>query len=69
MLTRGGTDAMSETRLMITEEVDAAFESSVNPMAAASADSVVDGYRQHVAANAERLLNWRGRCGNRKARG
>jgi hypothetical protein len=54
-LTRGGTDAMNEMHLMVREKVQAAFESSAHLMAGASADSVVDRYRQHVAANAERL--------------
>jgi len=54
-LTRGGSEALNEMHLMIGEKVDAAFESSANLMAGASADSVVDRYRQHVAANAERL--------------
>jgi hypothetical protein len=54
-LTRGGSDALNEMQLMIGEKVNAAFESSANLMAGASADSVVDRYRQHVAANAERL--------------
>jgi hypothetical protein len=54
-LTCGGSDALSEMRLMMREKVDAALESGANLMAGASADSVVQRYRQHVAANAERL--------------
>ena len=54
-LTRGGSDALNEMHLMIGEKVNAAFESGANLMAGASAHSVVDRYRQHVAANAERL--------------
>jgi hypothetical protein len=54
-LTRGGSGALSEMHLMIGEKVNAAFESGTNLMAGASADSVVNRYRQHVAANAERL--------------
>ena len=54
-LTRGGSDALNEMHLMIEEKVNAAFESGTNLMAGASADSVVNRYRQHVAANAERL--------------
>jgi hypothetical protein len=53
--TRGGSDALNEMHLMIEEKVNAAFESGANLMAGASADSVVDRYRQHVAANAARL--------------
>ena len=54
-LTCGGSDALNEMHLMMGEKVNAAFESSANLMAGASADSVVDRYREHVAANAERL--------------
>ena len=51
----GGSDALDEMHLMLGEKVNAAFESGANLMAGASADSVVDRYRQHVAANADRL--------------
>jgi hypothetical protein len=54
-LTCGGSDALSEMQLMMREKVNAALESGANLMAGASADSVVARYRQHVAANAERL--------------
>jgi hypothetical protein len=54
-LTRGGSDALNEMHLMIEEKVNAAFESGANLMAGASPGSIVDRYRQHVAANAERL--------------
>ncbi len=54
-LTRGGSEALNEMHLMIGEKVDAAFESGANLMTGASADSVVNRYRQHVAAYAERL--------------
>jgi len=40
---------------MIGEKVDAAFESGTNLMAGATAETVIDRYRQHVAANAVRL--------------
>ena len=54
-LTWGGRDALDEVHLMMGEKVSAAFESGANLMAGASAHTVVDRYRQHVAANAERL--------------
>ena len=54
-LTSGGSGAVSEMHLMVREKVNAALESGANLMAGASADSVVERYRQHVAANAERL--------------
>lgn len=54
-VTGGGSDALNEMHLMIREKVDAAFESGANLMAGASAETVIDRYRQHVAANAARL--------------
>jgi hypothetical protein len=54
-LAGGGGDALNEMRLMIREKVDAAFESGANLMAGATAETVIDRYRQHVAANAARL--------------
>jgi hypothetical protein len=59
--TRARSDTLNELHLMIEEKVNAAFESGANLMAVASADSVVDRYRQHVAANAERLSIRQGR--------
>jgi len=53
--TYGGSDALHEMHLMIREKVDAAFESGANVMAGATAVTVIDRYRQHVAANAARL--------------
>ena len=54
-VTRGGSDALNEMHLMIREKVDAAFESGSHVMAGASAETVIDRYRQQVAANAARL--------------
>jgi hypothetical protein len=51
----GDRDACYEGRLMISEKVDAAFEAASNLIAGASAYTIIDRYRQHVAANAERL--------------
>ena len=58
-LAGGGREALNELHLMVGEKVNAAFESGANLMAGASADSIVDRYRQHVAANAERLRSVR----------
>jgi hypothetical protein len=44
-----------EAERMVGEKIHAALETSVNLMAGASADEIVDRYRQHVAANAKRL--------------
>jgi hypothetical protein len=54
-LTCGGSDAVNEMHLMMGEKVNAMFETGANLMAGGSAGSVVDRFRQHVAANAERL--------------
>jgi hypothetical protein len=54
-LTLGGSGALHEAHLMISEKVDAAFEATANLMAGASGDDVIHRYRQHVAANALRL--------------
>jgi formylmethanofuran dehydrogenase subunit B len=54
-LVSGGSDALHEMHLMIGEKVDAALESGANVMAGATAEAVIDRYRQHVAANAARL--------------
>jgi hypothetical protein len=55
-LTCGGSEALNEMHLMMGEKINAIFETGANLMAGGSADSVVDRYRQQVAANAERLL-------------
>jgi len=44
-----------EARLMLKEKVDAMFEAGASLMAGASAATVIDRYREHVAANAKRL--------------
>jgi hypothetical protein len=54
-LTLGGSGALHEAHLMISEKLDAAFEAATNLRAGASADDVIHRYRQHVAANALRL--------------
>jgi hypothetical protein len=54
-LSWGGSDAVTEMHLMMGEKVDAAFESAAKLMSGGSAATVVDRYRQHVAANAARL--------------
>jgi hypothetical protein len=54
-LSFGGSDALNEMHLMVGEKVNAMVETGAHLMAGGSADSVVDRYRQHVAANAERL--------------
>ena len=51
----GGRGSHEEVQLMMTEKVDAMFEAGASLMAGGTASSVVDRYRQHVAANAKRL--------------
>jgi hypothetical protein len=51
----GGSGSQDEARLMVTEKVQAMFEASASLMAGGTASSVVDRYREHVAANAKRL--------------
>jgi hypothetical protein len=51
-----GEDADREAHLMVSEKVDAMFEATASLMAGASAADIVDRYREHVAANAKRLL-------------
>jgi hypothetical protein len=53
----GDRDACYEGRLMISEKVDAAFEAAASLIAGASASTIIDQYRQHVAANVERLIS------------
>ena len=55
-LMSGDNDTLHEAHLMTSEKVDAAFEATVNLMAGASGDDVIHRYRQHVAANAIRLM-------------
>jgi hypothetical protein len=51
----GGDDANHEARLMVSEKIDAMFEAGANLMAGATPASIVDRYREHVAANTKRL--------------
>jgi hypothetical protein len=51
----GDDEADCEARLMVNEKVDAMFEAGASLLAGASAASIIDRYREHVAANARRL--------------
>ena len=51
----GAGGAQDEAHLMVTEKLHALFEAGANLMAGGTASSVVERYREHVAANAERL--------------
>jgi hypothetical protein len=56
-LTAGGHGAHREAHLMVSEKIDAAIEASINLLSGSTTNSVVDRYREHVAANAKRLSN------------
>jgi hypothetical protein len=61
---RGDSDAFYESRLMISEKVDAAFEAASSLIAGATPCTIIDQYRQHVTANAERLNSKNGSSEN-----
>lgn len=51
----GKVNANDETRLMVSEKVDAALEAGAMLMSGRRPAEVIDFYRMHVAANAARL--------------
>lgn len=51
----GGVDAMAETQLMVSEKVDAALEAGSMLMRGDSSAQIIAFYRNHVAANVQRL--------------
>ena len=51
----GGSGSHDEANLMVTEKVQAMWEAGASLLAGATASSVVDRFREHVAANAKRL--------------
>ena len=51
----GGSDAVAEIHLMITEKIGAAVEALSSMMLGGTPMSVIERYREHVAANAFRL--------------
>jgi hypothetical protein len=51
----GGRGSHDEAHLMVMEKVHAMLEAGASLMAGGTARSVVDRYREHVAANARRL--------------
>jgi hypothetical protein len=54
-LAMADASAEREAHLMVNEKINASFEACMNWLSGASAASIVDRYRQHVAANAKRL--------------
>lgn len=53
----GGTLALTEANLMLTEKLDACVEAGATLMTGGTMVAVVARYRQHVAANTQRLLD------------
>jgi hypothetical protein len=51
----GGSGSHDEMNLMVMEKVHAMFEAGASLLAGGTASSIVDRYREHVAANAKRL--------------
>jgi hypothetical protein len=51
----GDEDAGQEACLMVSEKIAAAWEAVADWISGASAGSIISRYRQHVAANVERL--------------
>jgi hypothetical protein len=51
----GRVNAAEETRLMVSEKVDAAFEARSMLVKGGKPADVIDFYRKHVAANMARL--------------
>lgn len=52
----GECDFQSETQLMVSEKIAASMEAAFTLMTGGSVDTVIQRYREHVAANADRLL-------------
>jgi hypothetical protein len=51
----GGDAADHEACLMVSEKIDALLEAGASAMAGATPGSIIDRYREHVAANTRRL--------------
>ena len=53
----GGEDAAREVSLMIGEKFDAALQTTADLFSGVTGSEIIEGYRQQVAANADRLSN------------
>jgi hypothetical protein len=51
----GGSGSRDETNLMVMEKVQAMSEASASLLAGATVSTVINRFREHVAANAKRL--------------
>jgi len=54
-LARGGAEGQAEAQQMVSEKVSALIEASGTLMMGGSCETVVARYREHVAANTQRL--------------
>ncbi|ACL63173.1 hypothetical protein [Methylobacterium nodulans] len=54
-LARGGLEAWLEAQLMVSEKVSAAFEAAGMLVVGKGFEAVIVRYREHVAANTQRL--------------
>ena len=52
-----GEDAGKEVNLMIGEKFDAALQTTADLFSGVTGSEIIEGYRQKVAANADRLGN------------
>ena len=54
-LAGGGSDAYAEGSLMVREKIAAAFEAQAAILSGGTTNTVIERYREHVAANVKRL--------------
>jgi hypothetical protein len=54
-IAKGGSEGCFESQLMVQEKIEAAMEASNCLFWGGTPGAVIDGYRAHVQANAERL--------------
>jgi hypothetical protein len=54
-LARGGSEAIAESQLMVSEKAEAALQAGAILASGGSVSRVVSRYRKHVASNAKRL--------------
>ena len=54
----GGDDAAREVNLMIGEKFGAAIQTTADLFSGVTRSEIIEGYRQQVAANADRLSTW-----------
>ena len=52
----GDEDCEQEAQLMVIEKIVAVLEATASMFAGASTSSIIGRYREHVAANAKRLM-------------